>query len=1161
MKFFYQTLTALFMLLASLSIAQPVNDDCANAISVLVGNACTLANYSSIGATEEPTLIAPNPTCGAYQGGDVWFKFVVPTSGNFRIELSNLTSGTAYWSLYSGSCGSFSPLSCTSTNTNFTEPSWGNLTLYLRVHRFNSDQGNDFALCVWEITPPANDFCANATMLDVLQECTPQNFSNQYCTAEPTSIAPNPTCGAYQGGDAWFKFVVPTSGNFRIESTNLTSGTAYWSLYSGSCGSFSPLSCTSTNTNFTEPSWANQTLYLRLYRFNSQQGNDFTLCIWETTPPANDFCANAIMLDVPLECTPQAFSNQYCTAEPTSIAVNPSCGAYQGGDAWFKFVVPISGNFRIESTNLTSGTAYWSLYSGTCGSFTQLSCSSTNTNFNEPTWASQTIYLRVHRFNSQQGNDFTLCVWETVTPPTNDLCSNAIDLSVGVSCIMQPYSSQLSTAEAVGVAANPSCGAFQGGDVWFTFEVPASGNFRIEVENTSSGTANYTGYQGSCGSFTELFCASSDRNFVRPDLAGQVLFLRLFRFNSLQGNNFTLCIWEIEPPVNDACENAIDLPVNDECLVSAFSSQYSVAEAGVAPNPTCGAYQGGDVWFKFTTPASGNFSIDKTNTSNGSTSYALYTGVCGNFTEVLCSNDSSTPVSNPALGGQLVYLRAYRFNSVQGSDFTLCIRATDVAPNNNCADAISLNVGSSCITEIFDNFNSTAEPGVAADPGCDTFIGSDVWFTFVLPASGQAVVNLTAISGGDFASTIYAGTCGAFSEVDCASNGTQLVVDEPLLASQTLYLRVFRVGSVFGGEFSLCIVSGDCSGVAGGSAYFDECGTCVGGTTGLEPCVEDCEGVFGGTAFIDDCGSCAGGTTGVEPCVACTVNGGTVSTTSPRLNLCLGDGVANQVVLSVTSNVGLGRFGLVRQSDLEVIASNATGVFNMENFPAGNYFAGHVSVNDLSQIQGITNVSQLSGCYDLSNQLAVTSLQLNGGLIQANGSTTLCSGSLSFSVADKAGANFLWVLLNQNGTQVIAQNASGVFNFNSLAAGSYRVVHIAYAQGVNLGAIVPPALPECVAASNQVAVTLQSCAAILQSHPNPVGNTADILFSISDDSQALLEVYDLNGRMIKTLYNALATGGGEYRLQFDATGLPNGIYIYRLTTNRGVYIEKFTVAK
>jgi xyloglucan-specific exo-beta-1,4-glucanase len=59
----------------------------------------------------------------------------------------------------------------------------------------------------------------------------------------------------------------------------------------------------------------------------------------------------------------------------------------------------------------------------------------------------------------------------------------------------------------------------------------------------------------------------------------------------------------------------------------------------------------------------------------------------------------------------------------------------------------------------------------------------------------------------------------------------------------------------------------DCAGVIGGSAYFDNCSTCVSGTTGKQPCVADCNGDFGGTAFKDDCDVCVGGNTGNTACV------------------------------------------------------------------------------------------------------------------------------------------------------------------------------------------------------------------------------------------------------------------------------------------------------
>ena len=60
----------------------------------------------------------------------------------------------------------------------------------------------------------------------------------------------------------------------------------------------------------------------------------------------------------------------------------------------------------------------------------------------------------------------------------------------------------------------------------------------------------------------------------------------------------------------------------------------------------------------------------------------------------------------------------------------------------------------------------------------------------------------------------------------------------------------------------------DCAGVYGGSSFLDDCGNCVGGTTGLLPCYvpRDCAGVLNGRARIDSCGKCVLGITGLLPC-------------------------------------------------------------------------------------------------------------------------------------------------------------------------------------------------------------------------------------------------------------------------------------------------------
>lgn len=67
----------------------------------------------------------------------------------------------------------------------------------------------------------------------------------------------------------------------------------------------------------------------------------------------------------------------------------------------------------------------------------------------------------------------------------------------------------------------------------------------------------------------------------------------------------------------------------------------------------------------------------------------------------------------------------------------------------------------------------------------------------------------------------------------------------------------------------------DCNGVINGGAFFDDCGNCVGGRTGLMECTIDCNGTLGGTSFLNPCEVCVNGNTGIslDSCTSLSYNG------------------------------------------------------------------------------------------------------------------------------------------------------------------------------------------------------------------------------------------------------------------------------------------------
>jgi len=83
----------------------------------------------------------------------------------------------------------------------------------------------------------------------------------------------------------------------------------------------------------------------------------------------------------------------------------------------------------------------------------------------------------------------------------------------------------------------------------------------------------------------------------------------------------------------------------------------------------------------------------------------------------------------------------------------------------------------------------------------------------------------------------------------------------------------------------------------------------------------------------------------------------------------------------------------------------------------------------------------------------------------------------------------------------------------------------------------------------------------LTSYPNPTTGHSKVTFKTVESTRALVEVFDMSGRNVGTIFNADVQEGQEYLIDFDGSNLSRGIYIYRLTTPHETIIEKFMIAK
>jgi len=81
-----------------------------------------------------------------------------------------------------------------------------------------------------------------------------------------------------------------------------------------------------------------------------------------------------------------------------------------------------------------------------------------------------------------------------------------------------------------------------------------------------------------------------------------------------------------------------------------------------------------------------------------------------------------------------------------------------------------------------------------------------------------------------------------------------------------------------------------------------------------------------------------------------------------------------------------------------------------------------------------------------------------------------------------------------------------------------------------------------------------------QNYPNPFNPGTSIQYVISSKQFVSLKVYDVLGNEIVTLVNEVKTAG-NYEVNFDASGLPSGMYIYKLTAGNFSDTKKMILLK
>ena len=318
-------------------------------------------------------------------------------------------------------------------------------------------------------------------------------------------------------------------------------------------------------------------------------------------------------------------------------------------------------------------------------------------------------------------------------PPVNDDCSASMDVnSLLGGAIGEAQVSTILTNENASSANDPSNGFACFGEpdgsgsapslentVWFSFTGDGAA-YTIETNNCNGTATNYIPdgdtqmaiYSGICDFFTPEAC-SEDSEFATPDdyyagidfqtVMGQSYLIMIDGYAGAQGE-FCLSFTR-QPLANDDCEGAEDLnPIfggsQNQPVVSGAYSNTGATVSTDDPNPNdeivlCWAGNptlSHTVWFSFTGDGD-EYLLETTNCAgatdyitDGDTQMAIFTGDCGDFTQVACNEDgpNATDTEYPA-GIQLTTEVGVEYfvmiDGFEAGEGQFCLQATSLSPD------------------------------------------------------------------------------------------------------------------------------------------------------------------------------------------------------------------------------------------------------------------------------------------------------------------------------------------------------------------------------------------------------------------------------------------------------------------------------------------------
>ncbi len=427
-----------------------------------------------------------------------------------------------------------------------------------------------------------------------------------------------------------------------------------------------------------------------------------------------------------------------------------------------------------------------------------------------------------------------------LSTPSNDDCSTPQTI-VGTTLVTFDNSQATTGSEG---QAEAQC-FYLGGtgiqrDIWYSWTAPFTGTG--EVRTCGSALDTKIAVYGAAGCPTSSSIACNDdgcglqSRALFPCSSGQTYTFQVGLWQGTHaGGPGTLEVLGVAAPANDGCSTPASIAgAGPFAFDDTNATTGSEGQGELACNQIGGTAVRGDLWYAWTAPSTGSFSVQTLGLTEVDTKIAVYDGAACPLAAALACNDDANSPANVYLQSQAVFFavagNAYAIqlgtsaSAFVGGTGEFSIRPVGVPSNDDCQNPSIL---SGNAAHFFDNTQATTGAQGQAESACSLLgsssVSEDVWYAWTADSNGTATLSFCGSTSVDTKVAVYAGfgcpvaAAVACNDDACGAIGYQSEATFPVACGQTYAIQVGvypLYGAPAGGEgrFTFAIAgSGSCT--------------------------------------------------------------------------------------------------------------------------------------------------------------------------------------------------------------------------------------------------------------------------------------------------------------------------------------------------------------